>query len=195
MATCRDLIRTAARRCGVVTSGMEITAAQAADGLEVLQSVYDSMVAQGVFGRLTDVLVTSSPYDAGCGERIAYSGPGTLSITLPETEDYTLADTIPEKGDQNERKPYDLAVVVVEGGSTYLYEAGDWHELNALALSDDAPLSGRFRNMLIGEIAIRLADEYGVPVPPSCALDAAMGRSALSHKFSAPRKAVEHTFF
>ena len=195
MATCRDLIRTACRRLGVVTSGEEPSASQGADGLEALQAFYDGLVAYGTLGRLTDILVTESPYEANRGERIAYSGTGTLSITLPETEDYALADTIPEKGASDERKPYDLAVVVVEGGSTYLYEAGAWHELDALTLSDDAPMSGRFRNFLIAEIAIRLADEYGVPVPPSCVLDAAQGRSALSHKFSAPRKAVEHIFF
>lgn len=187
MTTCRDIIKTTLRRLGVVTSGMEPSSSQANDGLEALQAHYDGLVASGRLGRLTDILVTASPYDANCGERIAYSGSGTLAINLPETEDIGLKDQIPEKGSDTLRKPYDLAVIVVEGGSTHLYEAGAWVELNGLELSDDAPLSGRFRQWLVGELAIRLADDYGMSAPASCVADAMMGRSAISHKFSAPK--------
>lgn len=193
--TCRDLIRATLRKLGVIAVGKEPSAAMAQAGLEELQSTYDRLVSEGRLGRLTDVLATSSPYTAKAGQRIAYSGSGDLTVTLPATEEYLDNETAPEDGDQSYRKPLDLAPIVLEGGSTYIYDAGAWREINGLGLSDEAPLAGRYRSWLIGELAIRLADEYGVSVPPSCLLDASMGRASLAMKLSAAQRPAEVSYF
>lgn len=183
MTTCRDAIRAAYRKLGVVRSGQEPSASQAEDGLRELQAVYDGSVFRGLFGRLTDVLV-SADYEAGEGERVANSSDDDIDITLPETvldADTGLA-----------RKPKDLSPVVIEGGESYLYEAGAWNQITNLALGDDAPLSGRLYQWLVGELVVRLADDMGLPVPQTVVADVTQGRSALSYKASTYRDPPTH---
>ena len=54
MTTCRDIITLGLQLGRVVGVGRTPRASEAATGLEVLQGMYDGMVANGMFGRLTD---------------------------------------------------------------------------------------------------------------------------------------------
>jgi hypothetical protein len=198
MATCRDVIRAALRKLGVVKSGKEPSASQANDGLEELTSLLEWLVVEGKLGRLTDVLISTSPYTAKAGQRIAYSGAGDLTYTLPATEEYLDHEDVPEDGDQEHRKPLELSPIVVEsadGATTYIYDGGQWVDVSSLGLSDEAPLSQRYRRWLVAELAMRLADDYGMTAPPGCVLDATLGRSALSLKLSAASRPASVSYF
>lgn len=153
----------------------------AAGGLEALQGHYDGLILGGTFGALTAVTV-SEAYEAGENERV--------SATVANTP-VTLPSTVIDEDTGEARAPKDFACVVVDGGNSYVFEHASWVRLNDLGLNDEAPLSRRLKNWLTGELAIRLADEYGVPVPAACVADAASGRSTLTHKAPTAREPVE----
>jgi hypothetical protein len=136
MATCLDIITYAMRQAQILGLGKEPKAAEAAEGMVALQSLYDEWRTGGMFGRLEDVYLTD---DDVAEEGKRYYLPAGTTLTAPSSE-YT--DSF---GDL--RQPRDLAMyetLTSTGTQTAkLYDRTAWVDLMGLALTDDAPLSSR----------------------------------------------------
>lgn len=135
MPTCRDIVTRALHLARIVSLGQQPTAAEAALGLECLQSFYLAHVANGMFGRLSDV-ARSTDCEAQAGQR----------ITLFEG----AAATLPTTRDRNGTPPFDLSLVELITPATatravMIYEAARaaWIDLGGLELGDEAPLASR----------------------------------------------------
>jgi len=186
MATCRDIIKGAMKKLAVLPIGREPTAAQAEDALDILEGTYRELVGQGVFGRLTDVLVTGSAYAAREQERVVCQNGAGVTVTLPDTITAALLAAAPACTDIPygaypsccpepclPRPPYDGACIVVADLNScvelyYVYDANRalWAGLDHLTLDMLAPLSGRYENGLKAKLAVRLASGYGRDVTP-----------------------------
>jgi len=138
MATCLDVITYALRLARVTASGASPSAAETADGLACLQSMYDSWLANGMFGKLEDVYLTVND-TAQEGKRYLLAA----GITLTEPTTIPAEDS----ADGSERQPRDLSIyesLTSTGTRTVrLYDRTGWVNLLGLASSDIAPLSGR----------------------------------------------------
>jgi hypothetical protein len=191
MATCQQIITSALRKIGVVNEGAPTPNPYDAQvALGVLQGWYFTAMAQGVFGRLTDVTVEDD-YEADEFERILNISDGDVTITLPETID-DCGTT---------RAPVDLCpVVVVDPGVeplNYVYDAlvGDWVSLNGLALTDEAPLSSRGPDNFACVLAIAIAEERGQEIGGITAARAAAFVAALTHRNASQRRDVDYEFY
>jgi hypothetical protein len=138
-STCRDVISLALRIGKVVGVSGTPTAAETELGMEALQSFYLDLVANGMFGRSTDVM-TSVAYEAKPGERVQTLGGAAVSVPA----------LVSRGCSRGKLPPYDLAlieIVDVAAGtrSLKLYEAalGAWSELSGLTLDSPAPLVSR----------------------------------------------------
>ena len=135
MATCADIVTYAMRQTKVLGSGKNPTAAEAADGLVAIQSFYDLMVADGLFGRLVDKYQTDD-YEALEFDRV--TAPAGVSVTFPSTlDDNELGGS---------RVPRDLAIIetVIDGTRVVkIWDRTAWVELTNLLGADDAPLANR----------------------------------------------------
>ena len=136
MATCLDIITTAMKLCRILPSGGTPSAAETADGMTALQSLYDQWRTGGMFGALEDVYLTD---DATAEEGKRYYVPAGITLTAP-TSAYVDAN-----GDT--RQPRDLAIyesLTSTGTQTAkVYDRTSWVSLLGLASSDTAPLSAR----------------------------------------------------
>jgi hypothetical protein len=183
MATCRDIVTRALRMTGVVPREDDPTAPELRDGLTVLQTLYDSWLTGGMFGRLTDVYEPGS-YEAGEGERVFLDTGGTL--TLPTEID-------------SDRKPRDLVAIegFVSGGTrvAYIWDRTAWVQITDLAEADEAPLSNRGVNGLAACLAVAYADEFGPQVGPGVLMQCRSFKTALSYKFGSERDVVAGTWF
>lgn len=169
MPTCRDVITRAFRKAKVYGTGESPSAADLADAMDELQSLYEQWGSNGMFGRLTDKL-EESDYDAQPFERVQTAG-GT--ITLPDTQEF---DT--------EAAPFSLSFIEVidtdaETVTRYLYENGAWVTINALTLDDEAPLSGRGMAGLAACLAMEMG-EWGGEIGPGIARQAAAFKAGLA---------------
>jgi hypothetical protein len=136
MATCLEIITYAMRQRGILGIGKEPKAAEAAEGLVALQSLYDQWRTGGMFGELVDVYLDD---DDTALEGFRYYVPSGVTLTAP-TSEY-------EDENGETRQPRDLAMYEVLTSalahSAKLYDRKDWVNLMGLVLSDTAPLSGR----------------------------------------------------
>lgn len=137
-STCLDVITSALKLARVLRSGGTPGAAETSDGLSCLQSLYDSFVTDGMFGRLEDVYLTAND-TAQEGKRYRLAA----GITL--TEPTTISAQDSSTGE--ERAVRDLALyekVDSTGTRTVrLYDRTGWVNLLGLASGDIAPLSSR----------------------------------------------------
>src|SRR5580765_3968950 len=123
MATCQDIIRRAMRVMGLLQGGQEPSGADAADGLERLQSIVMGLPGLALNGYWREKAV-SAAYTAREGERITVTG--AVAITLPATITPPCGDG---DGDSDDiRPPKDLAKVQIIGASVanpgvWLYSA------------------------------------------------------------------------
>lgn len=186
MANCRTVTTAALRKVGVVNEGQRSAPQYESQvALETLQGWYFAAMAQGVFGRLTDVTVEAD-YEADEFERITNISGAAVDVTLPETID--------DCG--TERLPVDLCpVVVVDPGVeplNYLYDAvvGDWVSLNDLTLDSEAPLSTRGPDNLACLLAVALADTHGYPIGAITVNRAASFISSLTQRNNSQRRVV-----
>ena len=156
MTTCRDIITAGLRFARILPSGRAPKAAEAEDGMFVLQGMYDAMVNSGTFGTMTDVLavedMTAEPW-----QRIRVEGAYT--VALPNVVDTTYP-------------PYDLSLIQIIDPPTvhtWLYEAmrGDWVDLSNLTLDSQAPLATRGQHGLASLFAVRFAETFGADIPPT----------------------------
>lgn len=182
MATCRDIVSRALRMAGVVDREEDPTAAELRDGMTVLQSLYDSWLIGGMFGRLSDVYETGS-YEAEEGQRI-YLDSGT--VTLP-----TLIN--------NDRKPRDLVAIETydptNGRRAWVWDRIAWVQINALDDDDPAPLSDRGENGLAACLAVYYAEEFGAELSASTIRQCGQFKSALSFKFGSEREPSTGSWF
>jgi hypothetical protein len=137
-STCLDVITSALKLARVLRSGGTPSASETADGLSCLQSLYDSAVADGMFGKLEDIYLTA---DDTAQERKRYRLAAGVSLTEPAT---IAAE---DSADGDERPVRDLAVyekVDSTGVRTVrLYDRTGWVDLLGLASGDIAPLESR----------------------------------------------------
>lgn len=195
MATCLDIITAGYRKARVRGRGDVLDAEEAADGLVTLQSFYDELVNEAVFGHVTDIVINAD-YDANEQERVFNvdldDGGEQFEITLPrEVDDCTVKDGV--------RTPRDLALIVIAGDPTqnWLYSAplGDWVLLNSLTLTTPAPLSERGADALACMFAAFIAEENGKATGPVTSARALAFRSRLTHRPSAQRVATQAEYF
>lgn len=179
--TCRDIVTRALRMAGIVPRTDEPEAAEMRDGMTALQSLYDSWLTGGMFGRLKDVY-EAGDYEAGEGERV-FLDSGTL--TLPSEID--------------DRKPRDLVAIegFVAGGArtAYIWDRTAWVQINDLAEEDEAPLSSRGANGLAACVAIAYADEFGASVGPGTLMQCRNFKTALSYKMGSERETSVGTYY
>lgn len=193
MATCNEVIDFALRKLHALPAGRFSNAVQANNALIALKSIYEERVAQGLFGRLTTRNIADDTYTAKEGDRVHYTGAGSLTLTLPDL----VANE--ECGDDEERLPRDLAVVVETGADpkTWIYDAdiGDWTALHSLTLSSQAPLSRRLMNGLAAMLAVRIAPEWDIQPAPQVVMEAVGAMNTLALRWNEPREAVRSDWF
>ena len=174
MTTCREIV-TLALRQRIVGIGRTPRASEASEGLTALQSLYDSMFADGPLGPFTDVYATET-YTAQENERIIADG---VTITIP--------DTIIENGET--RTPKDLTAVIVITDTTQknYVSLGRWQVCDALTLDSTAPLANRDVTGLAALLALQYSEMFGASLLPMTERRAYQFKAALSHKFSTKR--------
>lgn len=178
--TCRDIVARALRMAGVVPRGENPDADELRDGLLVLQSLYATWLAGGMFGRLKDVFADGD-YDAGEGERITVDD---ATVTIPTTFDDL------DGGDRAPREYAPIVVVTTTGETQYLFTAGQWIELGNLEAGDPAPLANLGMNGLAACLALSFAEEFGVQIGAGTLAQARNFKTALSYKFGYEREPV-----
>lgn len=179
-ATCREIVTRALHMIAVVPRGEDPEAAELADGMAVLQSLYDGWLIAGMFGRLIDVY-ESGDYEAGEGQRI-YLSSGT--VTLPTEVD--------------ERKPRDLVAVEffdTDGRKAYVWDRTAWVQITDLEAADTAPLSERGANGLAACVAVAFAEEFGAPVTNAAMMQCRNFKTALSYKLGSEREVSTGTYY
>lgn len=189
MPTIRDIITLALKQAKVIAAGESPSDTEAADGLIVVQSVYDDWSMRGMFGTLTDVYLTEDD-DAEEGQRI-FAAAG-VTVTIPATID-DGTDT---------RKPRDLACIEVIDGddnsrTTKIYDArlGSWVSLVSLGLNDEAPLASRSQYGLAACIAIRWGETFGAEIARSILAQALRFEGGLSYKLGSDQGRAGPDYF
>jgi hypothetical protein len=145
MATCADIITDALKLARVLPTGGSPTADESSDGLNCLQSLYDSWVHGTMFGTLEDVYLDA---DDVAEEGKRYHVPSGVTLT-DATSDYVDADNVT-------RQPRDLSLYEANRNGTRtvkLYDRTAWVELTGLELTNTAPMSGRDRMGLAAALA------------------------------------------
>lgn len=209
MTTCQDTINRAVRKLNAVPLGVSVNAAQSANALVVLQSVYLELVGWGAFGRENDCM-TCGDWVALPQQRIRMNDPAgdveipddlPASIYWPDwwgwdREAYWCWPVWPVRG-TGCVAPRDLSIVSVVDPHTnithtYLYDAyvGRWAPLDALTLTDEAPLTRRWGEPLANILAGRLATDYGQDVSPALALSIRNGLQAMTMRFGEATRPV-----
>lgn len=205
MATCRDVTTLALKKLQVIASGETPTAAESADALVALQGLLDGWCRDGMFGRLRDVHVTAD-YTAREFQRIRVdAGTVTIPTLFPvsqDGDDYGFQPAQPDADqladdqlpDPNNRPPRNRSVVVTVDPAgtwaTWFYEGdiGEWVELQALTLNDTCPLSRVDADGLASQLALAVADQFGVEPKPWTIAKAARFRSLLSNRADSTRR-------
>lgn len=181
MTTCRDIVTLALRQARIVGIGRAPRASEANEGMVALQSLYDSMFADGPLGPFADVYTTED-YTAQENERIIADG---ATITIP--------DTIEEDGIT--RAPTDLSAVIVVTDTTqknYVFSLGRWEVCDSLTLDSAAPLAARDATGLAALLAIQYAEMFGAQLPPATAQRGMRFKGSLSFKFATKRDAADY---
>jgi len=193
MATCSDLVKGAFRRAGITRDLDEVRPREFDHGLQTLQDLYLELIGAGAFGRLSDVLVDGD-HTAKEQERVLVTTEDAVTITVPET--------ITDDDTGEERAPHDGSLVLVtDVASTtrrsYVYDAAyaAWTLIEGLSIGDFAPLSIRYRAGLEARLAVRLSEENGMAVTPELRRQEAQGISALLHRYDAPERATQATYY
>lgn len=184
MATVRDIVTLALKQGRVLGLNATPTSTEASAGLTAFQLLLDSWVANGMFGRLTDVYKTAD-YTAEEGERVI--APTAITVTFPTTVE----------GDEGDRAPRDLAIIetVLNGTrAVKVYDRTGWVSLLGLTLDSAAPFAGRGESGLAACVARHFCEMFGREIGPNTANLAANFERGLSWKrgTSQDRKAAEY---
>lgn len=192
MATVAEVLQSAYRISKVQARAQSIVAGQRDVGLERLSGFYRKMVADGLFGPLTDHrLTTAAAYEAKEGQRVINTA--AAAVTYPST----VLDVF----DGCTRTPRDLAVisVVVPGSNPIIkiYDAwmAEWIAVDTLVYTDYCPLTFRFEEHIKNLLAVHLADENSIAISPLLARNAGTARLTIASNHGAPRKPVQQDYF
>lgn len=191
MATCRDTIKSAYRRCGAIAAGVNIGSVQASVGLEHLRGMYETFLGGGLLGRLTNYRMESIPYEAKEFERIFNEDEGVVTFPVTVRDDHT----------GKYRQPLDGAVVQVVNPmlvtETRIYDAalGSWQLIEDLTLDGVAPLTNRWESGIKAVLAVILADEIGLPITRLMATQAGACRLSIASRYDNERRETEATYF
>lgn len=193
------------RKLGRLGAGRTARTADAEDALEALKGLYKSWIASGAFGRLSDVVPTTS-FTAGENMRIFRNSDAVASITLPELVP-AYGDPLPydrerdasytnySDVDGQNRPPRDGSVVQIvdamadpQTTTTYLYDGSirSWQALDALTLDSTAPRSYDDPEGLAACVAAEIADTFGLEIPGSTFRQAVRFQSTIGSAFSRP---------
>lgn len=196
MTTNLDIIKRAMKKLHVLAAGTNPSSAQAADGMEALQSLYVELIGQGSLGRLNDVLATSA-YTAREYDRI--QAAHGIVVTLPATitpnmcspggdlpYDYGFRECDPT-ATSGSRPPRDRACVVVVQDNVAVYSVfrastNAWVTINGLTLTSLFPFSDTLEDGIAALLAERLADNFDTVAGPSTQQAARTCRWMLSAK-------------
>lgn len=196
MTTNLDIIKRAMKKLHVLAAGTNPSSAQAADGLEALQSLYVELIGQGSLGRLNDVIATSA-YTAREYDRI--QAAHGIVVTLPTTitpnmcspggdlpYDYGFRAWDPTVAG-NTRPPRDRAPVVVVQDNVAVYSVfrastNAWVTINGLTLTSTFPFSDTLEDGIAALLAERIADNFDTVAGPSTQQAARTCRWMLSAK-------------
>lgn len=179
MTTVRDVVKLALQQARVVGIGRDPKASEAEAGLTAFQSMLDQWVANGMFGRLTDVYETAN-YTASEGERVI--APTAITVTFPTSLD--------DECNGGTRAPYDLSLIetVLNGTRVVkLYDRTGWVNLLGLTLGSNAPLAGRGLAGLAACVARSYAEMFGAQLGPNTMALALQFQGMISHKFGTER--------
>jgi len=185
MTTCRDVIKSAYRRSGIMAAGVNLNASQANIGMERLIGLYQTLIEGGMFGRICDKYLDAATYTAEEGQRVYKSVAST--VTIPTT----VVDT----GTGLTRQPLDLAFIIVVDPTTgepqyWLFDRmrGQWAAVHDLTLTAQAPLTPRFDEQIKDLLAEALLEETGQPTPGELLRRVGRARLTLSARRVGERK-------
>lgn len=192
MSTNLDIIKRAMRKLHVLGQGRDPSSAQAAQGMELLQSLFVELIGMGGLGRLADVVVPDgeTAYTAFGWSRVKY--PVGCTVTLPS---YT-GDTYPTSGSSSGfdsatfycQSFHDLAPVVTISSTGvplyYVFNAygAGWTQVNDLALTDDFPLAEHYKNGFSAMLAEYMCDDFAGTVGADTRRQASWCRYQLANK-------------
>lgn len=180
MHTARDVINLALKKLGVLRAGGEASAADAADGLASLVSLYQEWISNGTFGRVNSIVASSPGVSMVYPNAHVNETVSGVMINLPQVVEYDFWDTwmpcrdygwglsVPLGGNDGFGPPRDKSVVRItstenETRATYIFDGTiqRWMRIDNLGLTDEAPLSARSFDGLASVLAIRLTEYFG----------------------------------
>lgn len=197
MTTVRQIVTAAYVRGGLADARRPLDASQAEQGLELLADLYQELIGEGYFGRLTDVAyyenATATP-----GQRITVSDTDAITITLPTY----VYDPEYEAGDgetANQRPIVEGSIVVVQDIystylATYISHAGYWTRIEDLTLDSEAPLTPKYNKGLKAALTVRLLDANQQPVSRILTADAITGLNSIRARRDAAIRPAEYSF-
>ena len=198
MVTVRQTITRALRKLRVIASGEEPTAAEAADGLAVVQGMVDAWASGGMFGRLTEYFGDASGIKFGT-EATAWQVlestpvPGDVTVTLPTRVRWPDGDEAPP--------PHmTLYEIVDDTGGTlkrFAWDArmGRYVLLHALTLDSPMPLATAGAEGMAALVATKLAEEFGAEIGPALVREAAHFKFNLSARYGDKRLEGQAVYF
>jgi hypothetical protein len=186
MTTNLDIIKRAMKKLHVLPSGQEPTSPQAADGMDLLQSLFVEMIGNGGLGRLADVVVpsTSGSYTAFGWSRVKYS-TGTV-VSLPTYTGDTYDPTNPPATYCHAF--HDLApIVLVDNAGTAAYwifnaYSDGWTQVNGLTQQGTFPMAEHYVNGFSAMLADYICDDFAGTVGADTRRQAAWCRYQLANK-------------
>jgi len=185
MTTCRDVIKSAYRRSGIMAAGTNLNASQSNIGMERLVGLYQNLIEGGMFGRVEDKYLDSAVYTAEEGQRVYQSVAATV----------TIPTTVTDKSTGLTRQPLDLAFIIVVDPVTEVPEywlfdrmRGAWSAVHGLTLTSQAPLTPRHDEAIKDLLAEALLEETGQPMPRELLRRVGRARLALATRRVGERK-------
>lgn len=208
MATCRDIVKMAMQRLRQLRAGEDPTGTEAEDGMVILQSLYDTWVSDGLFGRLNDT-IPSADYTAQEQDRVINDGGYTITLPLTISNNVPMGSYYPRWPDERiwtalqttvSRPPRDRSMIeVVQSGAVQrsIYEKSQraWTRIEALALADRAPLSDKGALGLASCLAMVWAPDFGAQPDPFVMQQAMTFKWGISARYDSTRQAGMTDYF
>lgn len=187
MTTVRQIVTDGLRLTGFIGFNATPTSPEAEMGLDGLQSLYDTWVTGGMFGRLTDTYKTAN-YTAKENERVI--APTAITVTFPTSLD----------DDENggSRAPRDLSIIETVLNSVRavkIYDRTGWVTVTGLTLDSTAPLAERGRHGLALCLARHLLEGVGRSLGPMQSAAAAQFLAGISYKLGSTRDRIAAEYY
>jgi hypothetical protein len=167
----RDILKRGLRLLNAISSGVDPTADEAADGLQTFKSMILALpgIAQG--SSWSDVIVTA---DAPACEDQRITCADAITITLPtQVPDYSGVYPIDRTLWTGAYRPIrDGARVAVIKPSTqtlqfWRSDLGQWMDALGFGLTDECPFNASLHDGLAAMFAVAVGPEYGPPAQPA----------------------------